>query len=243
MQANANRRAQLYRAGMSTAPSARTKLRRKPARGAYDRATIDAILDEALVAHLGFTHENRPYVIPTLHARIGDTVYFHGSAAGRTIRTLSAGTPACLTVTLLDGLVLARSAAHHSVNYRSVVVLGAARPVEGLPERKAAVEAFTERLVPGRLREIRAPTLKEVKAIGVLALALDEASAKIRTGPPLDDEEDYALPTWAGVVPISTLAGVPVPDPRLADGIEPSEAVNGWTPQRACNRTGTQDTP
>ncbi len=228
---------------MSTAPSARTKLRRKPARGAYDRATIDAILDEALVAHLGFAHEHRPYVIPTLHARIGDTVYFHGSAAGRTIRTLSAAAPACLTVTLLDGLVLARSAAHHSVNYRSVVVLGAARPVDGLPERKAAVEAFTERLIPGRLREIRAPTLKEVKAIGVLALPLNEASAKIRTGPPLDDEEDYALPTWAGVVPIRTLAGVPVPDPRLADGIEPSEAVNGWTPQRGGIEASVHGTP
>jgi uncharacterized protein len=223
---------------MSTAPSARTKLRRKPDRAAYDRARIDAILDEALVAHIGFVHDGKPCVVPTLHARIGDTVYFHGSAASRAIRTLGAGAPACLTVTLLDGLVLARSAAHHSVNYRSVVVLGAARPVEGLPERKAAVEAFTERLVPGRLCEVRAPTLKEVKAIGVLALPLEEASAKIRTGPPLDDEEDYALPTWAGVVPIRTLADPPLPDPRLADGIEPSEAVNGWTPQRARDDAG-----
>jgi nitroimidazol reductase NimA-like FMN-containing flavoprotein (pyridoxamine 5'-phosphate oxidase superfamily) len=228
---------------MSTAPSARTRVRRKPDRAAYDRATIDAILDEALVAHLGFVHDGRPCVVPTLHARIGDTVYFHGSAASRAIRTLSAGAPACLTVTLLDGLVLARSAAHHSVNYRSVVVLGAARPVEALPERKAAVEAFTERLVPGRLREVRAPTLKEVKAIGVLALPLEEASAKIRTGPPLDDEEDYALPAWAGVVPIRTLAGAPLPDPRLADGIEPSEAVNGWTPQRARDNADVQRTP
>jgi nitroimidazol reductase NimA-like FMN-containing flavoprotein (pyridoxamine 5'-phosphate oxidase superfamily) len=228
---------------MSTAPSARTRVRRKPDRAAYDRATIDAILDEALVAHLGFVHEGRPYVVPTLYARIGDAVYFHGSAASRAIRALGAGAPACLTVTLLDGLVLARSAAHHSVNYRSVVVLGAARPVEGLPERKAAVEAFTERLVPGRLREVRPPTLKEVKAIGVLALPLDEASAKIRTGPPLDDEEDYALPTWAGVVPIRTLAAAPLPDPRLTDGIEPSEAVNGWTPQRARDDAGVQRTP
>ncbi len=221
---------------MSTA-SPRTKLHRKPTRGAHDRATIDAILDEALVAHLGFTHEHRPYVIPTLHARIDDTVYFHGSAAGRTIRTLATGAPACLTVTLLDGLVLARSAAHHSVNYRSVVVLGAARPVEALPERKVAVEAFTERLIPGRLSEVRAPTLKEVKAIGVLALPLDEASAKTRTGPPLDDEEDYALPAWAGVVPIRMLAGAPLADTRLADDIHPSEAVTNWTPQRAALRS------
>jgi nitroimidazol reductase NimA-like FMN-containing flavoprotein (pyridoxamine 5'-phosphate oxidase superfamily) len=217
---------------MATAPSAHTTLRRKPSRGAYDRATIDAILDEALVAHLGFTHQRRPYVIPTLHARIGDTVYFHGSAAGRTIRTLGAGAPACLTVTLLDGLVLARSAAQHSVNYRSVVVLGVARPVDELPERKAAVEAFAERLIPGRMREVRSPTLNEIKAIGVLALPLDEASAKVRTGPPLDDEDDHALPTWAGVIPIHMCAGTPVPDPRLADGIQPSNAVKRWSPQR-----------
>ena len=172
-------------------------------------------------------------MIPTLHARVGDTVYFHGSAASRTIRALSAGTPACLTVTLLDGLVLARSAVHHSVNYRSVVVLGTARPVEGLSERKAAVQAFTERLVPGRWQEVRPPTVKELKAIQRARAAPRRGSAKIRTGPPLDDEEDYALPAWAGVIPLHTLAGAPMPDPRLANGIAPSPAVADWTPQRA----------
>jgi uncharacterized protein len=203
-----------------------------PARARYDREAIDAILDEAMVAHLGCAPEGQPFVIPTLHARVGDEVYFHGSAASRTIRALRAGAPACLTVTLLDGLVLARSAVHHSVNYRSVVVLGSARPIEDLDRREQAVQAFTERLVPGRWQEVRPPTIKELKAIDVLVLPLDEASAKIRTGPPLDDEEDYAFPAWAGVIPLHTRAGAPVPDPRLADGIAPSPAVGDWTPQR-----------
>jgi hypothetical protein len=215
------------------APSPRTKVRRKPARACYDREAIDAILDEGMVAHLGFTHAHQTFVIPTLHARVGEEVYFHGSAASRTIRALGAGTPACLTVTLLDGLVLARSAVHHSVNYRSVVVLGSARLVEGLSERRAAVQVFTERLIPGRWQEVRPPTVKELKAIHVLALPLDEASAKIRTGPPLDDDEDYALPAWAGVIPLHTLAGDPIPDPRMGSGIAPSPAVADWTPQRA----------
>jgi uncharacterized protein len=219
--------------GVSTAPSPRTKLRRMPARAAYDREAIDAILDEAMVAHLGFAHEGQPYVIPTLYARVGEEIYFHGSAASRTIRALSAGAPACLTVTLLDGLVLARSAVHHSVNYRSVIVFGAPRAVGDLPERRAALQAFTERLIPGRWREVRPPTDNELKAIQVLALPLDEASAKVRAGPPLDDEEDYELPAWAGVIPLRTHAGPPLPDPRLADGMAPSKAVREWTPPRA----------
>ena len=217
----------------TSAPSTRTKLRRMPSRGAYDRATIDQILDEALLAHVGFASEDQPYVIPTLFARVGRQVYFHGSAASRTIRALRAGAQACFTVTLLDGLVLARSAVHHSVNYRSVVVLGVARPVEGLPERREAVRAFTERLVPGRWEEARPPTDKELKAISVLALSLDEASAKVRTGPPLDDEEDYALDVWAGVIPLHSTAGTPLPDPRLSTGTAPSDAVRRWNPQRA----------
>lgn len=204
-----------------------------PARGSYDREEINAILDEAMVAHVGFADEGQPYVIPTLHARVGDEVYFHGSAASRTIRALRAGVPACLTVTLLDGLVLARSAVHHSVNYRSVVVLGAARPVENLSERMTAVQAFTERLIPGRWDEARPPTTKELKAISVLALPLNEVSAKIRSGPPLDDEEDYALNVWAGVIPIRAAAGAPLPDPRLDARIVPSDVVDRWTPQRA----------
>lgn len=203
-----------------------------PARGVHDREAIHAILDEAMIAHVGFAAEGQPYVIPTLHARVGEEVYFHGSAASRTIRALAAGAPACLTVTLLDGLVLARSAVHHSVNYRSVVVLGAARAIEDLSECMAAIEAFTERLIPGRWQEARPPTVKELKAISVLALPLEEASAKVRTGPPLDDEEDYALDVWAGVVPLSLSAEEPVPDPLLPARRAPSEAIGSWTPQR-----------
>jgi nitroimidazol reductase NimA-like FMN-containing flavoprotein (pyridoxamine 5'-phosphate oxidase superfamily) len=211
-----------------TASTARTKIRRVPARAVYDRETIDAILDEALVAHLGFLHDGQPYVVPTLHARIGDAVYFHGSAAGRAIRTLGEGVPACLTVTLLDGLVLARSAVHHSVNYRSVVVLGKARPLVDRSERAAALEAFVERLVPARWGEVRPPSPKELKATGVLALPLDEVSAKTRAGPPVDDRDDYVLDSWAGVIPLRMAAGVPAPDPRLAPGTAASSAVQSW---------------
>jgi nitroimidazol reductase NimA-like FMN-containing flavoprotein (pyridoxamine 5'-phosphate oxidase superfamily) len=211
-----------------TAPSARARIRRVPARADYSRETIDAILDEALVAHLGFAVDDQPYVIPTLHARVGDVVYVHGSSASRAIRTLSGGVQACLTVTLLDGLVLARSAFHHSMNYRSVVVLGEARPVEGPEERLAALEAFTERLVPGRWAEVRWPTRQELKGTRVLALDLDEASAKVRTGPPVDDDEDYAMDVWAGVIPLTLQAGPLTPDPKLTPGIEPSEAVRRW---------------
>jgi nitroimidazol reductase NimA-like FMN-containing flavoprotein (pyridoxamine 5'-phosphate oxidase superfamily) len=219
--------------GVSTQASNRTRVRRKPERGAYERAAIEAILDEALVAHLGFAVEGQPYVIPTLHARIGEEVYFHGSAGSRTIRALAAGAPLCLTATLLDGVVLARSAAHHSVNYRSVVVLGTARAVEDLSERAAAMQAFTERLIPGRWQEVRAPTEKELRGINVLALALDEASAKLRSGPPGDDEEDYALDVWAGIVPLRTVAGAPIPDPRLEPGIALSSPVREWSPGRS----------
>jgi nitroimidazol reductase NimA-like FMN-containing flavoprotein (pyridoxamine 5'-phosphate oxidase superfamily) len=204
-----------------------------PARAVYDRTAIEAILDEGLVAHIAFIEEEQPYVIPTLHARVGDTVYFHGSAAGRAIRTLSAGAPACLTVTLLDGLVLARSAFHHSVNYRSVLVLGNARPVEGPAERLAALQAFTERLIPGRWAEVRPPNAKELKATRVLAMTLAECSAKIRTGPPLDEEQDYALGAWAGVIPLRTIAGAPTPDPRLAGPVEPSKALSHWSAQHS----------
>ncbi len=203
-----------------------------PARADYDRERIDAILDEALVAHLGFAVEGEPYVIPTLHARVGDSVYVHGSSASRTVRALAAGVPMCLTVTLLDGLVLARSAVHHSVNYRSVVVLGQATPIEDSAEKMAAIEAFTERLIPGRWEEVRPPTAKELKAIQVLALPLSEASAKVRSGPPVDDEEDYALKTWAGIIPLETATGTPIPDALLAEGIALSPAAGAWAPGR-----------
>jgi uncharacterized protein len=211
-----------------TAPSERARVRRAPARADYERATIDTILDDGLVAHLGFAVDGQPYVIPTLHARVGDQVYVHGATSSRMVRALAAGSPVCLTVTLVDGLVLARSAFNHSVNYRSVVVLGQARLVEGPDERAAALEAFTERLVPGRWAEVRPPTRQELKGTRVLALGLDEASAKARAGGPIDDDEDYALDVWAGVVPLATVPGEPVADERLRDGIAASPAVTRW---------------
>jgi nitroimidazol reductase NimA-like FMN-containing flavoprotein (pyridoxamine 5'-phosphate oxidase superfamily) len=208
--------------GGEAPPSERVRLRRKRDRGRYDRALIDAILDEALIAHLGTVDDDgQPFVIPTLHARDGDVVYCHGSPASRTLRSLSAGAPACLTVSLLDGLVLARSVMHHSANYRSVVVLGRAREVTDPGEKTAALEAVVEHIAPGRWSDARHPTENELKATAVLALALDEASAKVRSGPPLDDEEDYAGDCWAGVIPMALTTAAPVDDPRLREGIEP----------------------
>jgi nitroimidazol reductase NimA-like FMN-containing flavoprotein (pyridoxamine 5'-phosphate oxidase superfamily) len=201
------------------APTPRTRVRRLPKRGVYDRDTIDAILDEGLVCHVGFAHNGSPVVIPTLYARVGDVVYFHGSAASRMLRTLTEGIEACLTVTLVDGLVLARSAFHHSANYRSAVVFGRVTVIEEPAEKLAALEAFSERIAPGRWAEVRAPTPKELNATTVLSLPLDEASAKVRTGPPVDDEEDYELDVWAGVIPLRLVAGEPEPDPRLRAGI------------------------
>ncbi len=217
---------------MSTTASPRTRLRRLPARAVYDRGAIDQILDEAMTAHVGFVHEGQPFVIPTLHARVRDKVYFHGSAASRAIRTLRSGVPVCLTVTLIDGLVLARSAFHSSVNYRSVVVLGTATPVEGPDERLGALEAFVERLIPGRWSEVRPPTPQELKATRLLAMTLDETSAKVRGGPPEDDRDDLDLPVWAGVIPLRTTAGAPIPDARTPPDIEPPSAVTDWTPHR-----------
>jgi nitroimidazol reductase NimA-like FMN-containing flavoprotein (pyridoxamine 5'-phosphate oxidase superfamily) len=198
----------------------RTKLRRVPKRGFHDRETIDSILDEALVCHLGFVYEGRPAVIPTLHARVGDEVFIHGSAASRMIRALAGGLEACLTVTLIDGLVLARSAFHHSINYRSVVLYGTATPVTEPEDKERALEAFTEKLVPGRWADVRWPTRKELKGTAALALPIQEGSAKVRTGPPIDEDEDYGLDAWAGVVPMRTEILDPIPDPRLRDGIE-----------------------
>jgi hypothetical protein len=213
---------------VSAAPSSRTRVRRLPKRGAYDRATIDAILDEALVSHLAWVHEGQPFAIPTLHARVGDFVYVHGSAASRTLRALGGGLPACLTTTLIDGIVMARSAFHHSVNYRSVVLLGEAETVDEPAEKERALEAFSEHLVPGRWPEIRWPNRKELKATSVLRLPIDEASAKVRTGPPGDDEPDYAMDVWAGVLPLAIVAGTPVPDPLLREGIAVPAHVAGW---------------
>ncbi len=203
------------------AQSQRTKVRREPQRGVYDRATIDTILDEGLVCHLGFVHDGQPFVIPTLFGRLGDEVYVHGSAASRMLRSLRGGVDGCLTVTLLDGIVLARSIFNHSVNYRSVVVLGRAVEVEDREEKLRALEAFSDRLLPGRWADVRPPTEQELKATSILRLPLDEASAKVRTGPPEDEEEDYTFPVWAGVIPLAVAAGTPEPDPRLAPGFDP----------------------
>jgi nitroimidazol reductase NimA-like FMN-containing flavoprotein (pyridoxamine 5'-phosphate oxidase superfamily) len=190
---------------------------------------VDAILDEALIAHLGIADEHgQPFVIPTLHARRGDVVYLHGSTASRTLRALRLGAPVCLTVSLLDGLVLARAAMHHSANYRSVMLLGEAALVKSRAEKLAALEAIVEHIVPGRWSEARTPTENELEATSVLALPIAEASAKIRTGPPLDDEEDYGLPVWAGVIPIVSEAREPQPDPRLPRDTPPPPSATAY---------------
>ena len=202
------------------APSARTRVRRVHERAQYERDAIDAVLDAGLVAHLAFVHEDQPFAIPTLHARLDDHVYVHGSAASRTLRSSAQAFAACLTVTLLDGIVLARSVFEHSMNYRSVVVLGTATAVTEREEKLAALEAFTEKLLPGRWAEARRPSAKELKATSVLRMGLDEASAKIRTGGPDDgDSPDAELPVWAGHLPLVVTALDPVPDENLPDGI------------------------
>jgi uncharacterized protein len=197
----------------------RTKVKRLPARGAYDRETIYSILDGGFICHVGFVVDGQPYVIPTGYARIGDDIYIHGSAASRMLRNLAQGIDVCVTVTLIDGLVLARSAFHHSINYRSVVILGKAELVEETAEKEKALEAFTEHIIPGRWAEIRWPNELELKATSVLKLPIEEASAKIRTGDPKDDVDDYAMNVWAGVLPLSQVPGTPIPDSRLAEGI------------------------
>jgi len=205
------------------APTERTAVKRLPKRGAYDRETVYAILDEGFVCHVGFAVDGSPYVIPTGYARDGDALYIHGSAASRMLRTLEQGVQVCVTVTLIDGLVLARSAFHHSMNYRSVVVFGTASVVLEDEEKLKALSAFSEQVIPGRWNEVREPDENELKATLVLKLPLTEASAKVRTGPPLDDEPDYALEVWAGELPLHLQAEAPIPDPRLPRGIDPPE--------------------
>jgi uncharacterized protein len=193
-------------------PTERTQVKRLPKRGHYDRETVYSILDTAFVCHVGFQVDGQPYVIPTNYGRAGDTLYLHGSAASRMLKTLSTGVPVCVTVTHIDGLVLARSAFHHSVNYRSVVILGTARLLEEPTEKMEALRTFTEHVMKGRWDDVRQPTEQELKATTVLALPLAEVSAKVRAGGPVDDEADYALPVWAGVLPLETVAREPVPD-------------------------------
>jgi nitroimidazol reductase NimA-like FMN-containing flavoprotein (pyridoxamine 5'-phosphate oxidase superfamily) len=196
-------------------PTTRTTLKRLPKRGSFERRKVYEILDEGFVCHVGFVADEQPFVIPTAYGRSGDELYLHGARASRMLKALSAGADVCVTVTLVDGLVLARSAFHHSINYRSVVVFGRARLVESDEEKARALQAFTEHVMPGRWAEVRWPNAQELAATTVLALSLSEASAKIRTGPPIDDEEDYALNVWAGVLPIGITAGESDADPRL----------------------------
>lgn len=198
-------------------PTARTDVKRHPERGAYDRATIDAILDEALICHLGFIVDGQPFVIPTIHARDGDVLYVHGSPGSRMLRNAKEGVDICVTATLLDGLVLARSVYNHSMNYRSVVVLGRAREVTDRKEKLRAMHRVVEHVVPGRWEDARQPSDAEIKGTTILALSLDEASAKSRTGPPTDDEADLALPIWAGVIPLSLEPSAPLPDDGVTD--------------------------
>ncbi len=200
--------------------TARTTLKRLPQRGSYDRELINEILDEGFICHVGFTVDGRPFVIPTGYARDGDKLFIHGSQASRMLRTLGEGIEVCVTVTFVDGLVLARSAFHHSMNYRSVVIFGRATVVDNREEKLAALLALSEHMIPGRWADVREPNERELQLTTVLSLPLTEASAKVRTGPPLDDEEDYKLPVWAGVIPVKLISEPPVKDPRLKDGID-----------------------
>ncbi len=205
---------------MPLLPSARSKLKRLPKRGHYDRATVHAILDAGFICHVGYVIDGRPFVTPTAYWREGDVVYWHGSSASRMLRVLEAGADCCLTVTHLDGLVLARSAFHHSLNYRSVMLFGKPCKVDDAADKLAKLEAFVERLYPGRWRELRPLSAKELRVTMVLGMHIDEASAKVRTGGPVDDEPDYALPIWAGVIPVQGVTATAVDDERLLKDVK-----------------------
>ena len=207
-----------------SAPSEAVRVRRRAERGAYDAETVHAVLDAGMVGHVGFVDGGRPIVIPMLYGRDGDVLYLHGSVASRLQRRLATGIDACLTVTHIDGLVLARSVFHHSMNYRSVVVLGRATPVADA-DKDHALWVITEHLIAGRWEEVRVPTDSERRQTAVLRLPIEEASAKARTGGPIDDDEDLALPVWAGVLPVTAVWGMPEPDEHVADGVEPSPSV------------------
>ena len=208
----------------SVVPTERTRVIREPQRAVYDRAAIYAILDEAFVCHVGFTDDAQTYVIPTMFARVNDSIYFHGSAASRMLSNLSNGLSVCLAVTLADGLVLARSVFNHSMNYRSVVALGTALLIDDPSEKLTALQAFTEKILPGRWNDARQPNEKELKATSILKLPLTEVSAKVRTGPVEDDADDYALKVWAGIVPLRLVTDTPIRDGRC----EPSLPIPAY---------------
>lgn len=203
-----------FGSGDAVAPTARTTVRRGADRAVYDRQAIYGILDEALICQVGFVDAGQPYVLPMNHVRIGDRLFVHGSAASRKLRYICAGNPVCITVTLLDGLVLARSAVHHTVNYRSVVILATGEAVQGRDEKREALRTLLEHVIPGRWDEVREPSHQEIDATMVVSFPLDEISAKVRTGPPQDREEDRDRPVWAGVLPLAVRPGPPVSDPQ-----------------------------
>jgi uncharacterized protein len=211
----------------------RTRLVREAHRAVYDRDALYKVLDEGLVCHVGFTIEGQPFVNPTMFARIGDFIYFHGSAASRMLRGLGSGLPVCITVTLSDGLVLARSVFNHSMNYRSVVALGQATRIDDPAEKLGALQAFTEKLLPGRWSDARQPNEKELKATSILKLRLTEVSAKIRSGAVEDDEEDYAFPVWAGIIPLQLIAGAPERDSRCDPAIPTPAYASRFGARRA----------
>ena len=213
-------------------PTERTQVHRLPKRGVYDREAVYRILDEGLVCHIGFVAEGKPVVIPTGYGRRHDMLYIHGSPASRMFRAMAKGAEVCVTVTLVDGVVLARSAFHHSMNYRSVVIFGKATLLEDDAAKREALRVFTEHVAPGRWAEVRQPSEKELHATTVLAIPLEEVSAKVRIGPPLDDEEDYAFPVWAGVLPLDLIPQAPVPDDRLPAGTVVPEYVKRYSRKR-----------
>ncbi|ESA36272.1 flavin-nucleotide-binding protein [Leptolyngbya sp. Heron Island J] len=212
--------------------AARTRIKRVPKRGHYDLETVYSILDAGLICHIGFVVDEQAYVIPTAYGREDDRLFIHGSPASRMLKTLQQGIEVCVTVTLLDGLVLARSAMHHSMNYRSVMLFGTAELVSEQKQRQQALYALTEHIMPGRWAETRDPNEQELQATTVLALPINEASAKIRTGPPTDDAADYELPYWAGVIPLRLQPGEPIVDPKLSDGIEIPVHLEQYLTQR-----------
>jgi len=213
-------------------PTARTRLVREADRAVYDRAAAYKILDEGFICHVGFVADGQPFVIPTGYGRVGDNLYIHGSAASRMLRNLEQGVAVCVTVTLLDGLVLARSIFNHSMNYRSVVVLGTAVAVQDPAEKLEALRRLSEHILPGRWAESRQPNEKEIKATLVMRLPITEFSAKVRQGPPIDDAEDYAFPTWAGVIPLQMVAGEPIDDPKLIAGQVAPEYAKRYSRKR-----------